>query len=902
MRLEVLGPVRIVRGSDTHEIGSGRQRSVLAHLIAAGGRPVSKDRLIESIWGSQLPANPENTLQHAVAQLRKVLEPGRSAGEAPKVLLSDADGYRLDLTGHELDIDELSTAVDEASALVDRGELAAANDVIESGLRLWRGQPFSNVEPSETMDREIDRLEDLWISARLLAAEVAAIGDPGSAVPVLEALTAEYPLREALWGKLMEALYRSGRQAEALRAYARVSDILGSELGLVPSKELRDLEESILLQDARLEAERGGNATVPVPLLPMIGRKKEIDDLRNLISDRRLVSLLGPGGSGKTRLAIEAASAFGPELAEVVWFVRLDELEDGSLLASKVGTTIGMPEDPDRSVEDTLAMFIGARSALLVLDNCEHLAGGVADLVATLLERCPQLTVLATSQQALNVRGEHRMEVPPLQLPGEGDASPFSDIDAVDSVRLFIERAKAVDPELDLSEENLRAIANIVRALDGMPLAIELAAARTDLFTPVELAVRLGDRFGLLTDGPRDAPARQRGLRSVFEWSFSLLDDNGRRCLSELSVFTGTFSPEAAAAVLDKAGNVTQTILSHFVQRSLLQRDRSVTGSTRFRMLESLRHFAAEMLAVGGAEVGTRERHATFYLDRVATLDEDLTGSNQATAFSQMVVESENIRSVLAWALRSGRMDVCVPLAANCGRFWDWRGSVAEALTWYRRLSESGPGADEAPLAGMAFSWYGYFVMESGDIEGARSINRRARVLSGEANDTLSAAAAATVGAVIARYENDLETALELDALVRTHARHLDDPWLEAWVDCHEALCLLADGDPGGAAEAAETSLAGFQRLGDQRGVGWSQTILATIALDTGDLDSAAEWAASAGELSYRVGDGRNAAWALEIGASAAEAAGDVYRAKRLRADANQLINERGVPFSPWRR
>ena len=816
------------------------------------------------------------------------------------MLVSDGDGYRLDLVAHRSDAEEFAATVEEASSLLGRGEADRAISLLETGLDRWRGAAYADVPAGDRIDVERERLEELRVDARVLLADARSeLHGPESAVSELEALTSEYPLRETLRAKLMTALYRSGRQSEALRVYADLSDLLGEELGLVPSKELRDLEESILLQDPALDLHRA--AGLPVPTQPLIGRDAELATLEDLLVENRLVTLLGPGGSGKTRLAIEVATDLGSTHRDGVWFVRLDELRDETLLAPKIAAVLDMREDPDRDVADTLAAFIGDRTVALVLDNCEHLVEAVAALVALLLERCPNLTVLATSQQALNVRAERRLPIPPLALPGAGDASPFEDIEGVDSVRLFIERARAVDPALDVSEESVRAMANIVNALDGMPLAIELAAARMDLFTPAELAVRLRDRFGLLTGGPRDAPERQRELRSVFDWSFSLLDEQGRRCLSELSVFVGSFGLDAAAAVLDKPIDVVHQILGSFAQRSLLERDRSAPGETRFRMLESLRHFAFELLVESGREEAARIRHAGFYVARVSVFDAELAGSGQVRAFAEMVRESENIRSALGWALGSGRFDLGVPLAGRCGRFWDWRGSVAEATTWYGRIAEIEP-ADETSDLGLALSWYGYFLLESGDIGRARQVNGQARSIAERNQDAFSVAAAATVGSVIARHDGELELAMKLDAVARDKAEELDDPWVAAWADNHDALCLLALGEAESAAKAAQSSLAGFEQCGDRRGAGWSQTVIATVAFQAGDLTVVEATASAAAAVSRRVGDGRNAAWALEIAAEVAEAKSATERAEALRSEARALLNERGVPFSPWLR
>ena len=878
-------------------IGSERQRAVLAHLIAAGGQVVPADELIEAVWGDRLPANPQNTLQHAIAQLRRAVEPERSSGQPATVLVSEGDGYRLDLIGHELDAAVFAASVGEASQLLDQAETRRALDALESGLRLWHGSAYSDVSSADAIDRERERLDGLRVTARVLVAEATeSLHGSERAVPLLEELTSDYPLREGLWAKLMEALYRSGRQAEALGVYREVSDLLGEELGLVPSRALRDLEEAILVQDRGLA--RKPHSSVPVPAQRLIGRESELVALEGLLAENRLVTLFGPGGSGKTRLAIEAAGSLEPAHPDGVWFVRLDELEDGSLLAAKIGAGLGMPEDPERKVQDTLAGYLGDRAVALVLDNCEHLVDVVADLVVDLLASCPRLTILATSQRPLNVRAERRLPLSPLALPGEGDASPFEDLAEVPSVRLFVERALEVDPGFVAGPGALRAIANIVSALDGLPLAIELAAARTDLLTPEEIAVQLDDGFGVLRNGPRDLPDRQRTLRSALEWSFSLLEEAGQRCLAELAVFAGPFDLEAAAAVLDKRVELAQQILGEMVHRSLVARESTDIGS-RFRMLGTLRRFGIEKLEGTGDEYETRLRHAEFYRDRVAHLDSLLTGSEQMAAYATLMADSEDIRAAMSWSLGSGRVDVGVPIAARAGRFWDWRGSLAEANVWFSRFVDARPVAG-TPLLGAVLAWHAYIHLELGDLEKARAGVLQAQDAIATDDDAFAVGAAASVAAVVARRVGDSAKAMLFNDEVRSAGATIEDQWFGAWADNHDALCHLDMQDVGAAKVRAADSLRSFADIGDRRGVGWARTVIATVALVEGDVIRAAREAEAASDISFAVLDGRNAAWALEIAARAASLQDDDVNAAALRERAKSLLDERGVPFSPW--
>jgi predicted ATPase len=902
MRFEVLGPLRVLRGGEPIPLTSGRQRALLANLLIADGDTVAADRLIEDVWGDDLPTNPANTLQHGIAQLRKLLEPDRTRNDPPQVLRSEAAGYRLDLGGQETDVAEFQELVEAGRRLLDQGDGAASVAAIRTALALWRGGAYADFAYADFAQAEAERLEELRIQSReLLVDALMSAEGPSTVIADLEGLVVEYPYREGLWARLMTSLYQSGRQAEALRVYRQASSALGEELGIEPSVELRRLEEQILLQDPSLAGEprRAAAHNLPAPSTSLIGRDDMLAQVVGFVGSARLTTLTGPGGSGKTRLAIEVAHAVVEDFPGGVWLVRLDDLSDADLLAATIGAAVGMPENRETTVIETLATFLSERRALIVLDNCEHLIEAVAAIADTLLARCPMVTVLATSQIALSLTGEQRVPLPPLRLPGEV-GSPFADLETVPAVELFLERAAATDPTLDRSPETIAAAANIVTALDGIPLAIELAAARTDLLTPVEIAHRLADRFEVLDVGHREAPERQRTLRSAVEWSYGLLEPAEQAFFVRLAVFAGGFDAAAAAAVAETSQSKALAMLGRLLQRSLLTREAATAGNSRYRLLETLRLFGIDQLAAADL-TRAREFHLDHYATVVRDLDERLVGTQQRAAFAEMLAEQDNLRAAMGWSLESGRLEPGVVIAAWSSRYWDWRGSLAEASTWMSRFIDAKPD-ESVPHVSLLISWAGYFAWELGEEERSVALVAEAERIATAQHDEYGRAASLTGAALHARSRGDQEAAVRSDEHVRDIGLAIGEPWLIAWADNHDGLSLLSAGDVVGAREAAQASLDEFTALGDRRATGWALTVLAQIAHEQGDHPATIKLADEAVVVSREAGDGRNAAWALELAAEAARASGDEAAAVSFEADAAELLAERGMPASPWRR
>ena len=527
MEFRVLGPLEVVADDGTPlALGGGKPRALLAALLLEPNRVVSTDRLIDALWGDDPPASGAAALQVHVHALRKALGAERIATRPP--------GYALVVQSGELDS--------------ERFEALAGDGALDEALALWRGpaladladEPFARSEVARLDERRLAVLEDRF-ERELDAGRHAAV------VAELDGLVAAHPHRERLQALRMLALYRSGRQADALAAYREARAAL-DELGLEPSSELRALERRMLEQDPELDAapehELGG-ASLPADATALVGRDLELAAIAALLvrPETRLLTLTGPGGTGKTRLAVAAARAAGGAV-----FVDLSAVTDHALVLPTVAHTLGADEVPGGDEVATVVHALGARPPLLVLDNLEQVIDA-ASAIARLLDAAPGLRVLATSRGPLRIAQERVYAVPPLGVPEAADATAAR-IRNVASVRLYAERAAATDPAFALDDENATAVARICRALDGLPLAVELAAARIRTLGAEGTAARLGEQLALLSRGARDLPARQRSLRAAIDWSVQLLDEQARSVLAALAAFSGGASLDALEAVV----------------------------------------------------------------------------------------------------------------------------------------------------------------------------------------------------------------------------------------------------------------------------------------------------------------------------------------------------------------
>jgi predicted ATPase/DNA-binding SARP family transcriptional activator len=589
-RFAILGPVESVRDGSAVPLGGPRHRRLLAVLLVRAGAVVGVGELIDALWGAVPPRSAPEMLLVRLSQLRSAL---RGTGVD---LRTQHGGYVLDLGSAELDARLFERLVATGAAALDRGDLDRASADLRSALALWRGPALAEFADAPFAGAEVARLDELrWQAIEHRVTADLGLGRHLELVAELETLVAEHPLRERLWGQLMLALYRAGRQVEALQAYHRLRELMADQLGLDPGVDLRRLHAAILRQDSALElpdphtGARRDN--LPAALTTLVGRRDDVRAVRLLLREHRLVTLTGVGGVGKSRLAVEVAAACLSDLRDGAWLIDLDRLAQPGQALSAVAATLGVRPEPGRPVADTLAEHVGDAEMLLVLDTCDHLIDDVAGTVDGLLRSCARLRVLATSRERLGLTGERVRPVGGLRVPSTGVAGAEA-IGRADAVRLLLSRLAAVRPDAELTDATADHLAEICRRLDGLPLALELAANAAAAWGVEHVAARLDDRFRLLTRGSRAAPARHRTLRAMVEWSYHALDAPQRQLFERLATLGDGFTMSDVEAVGGDAS--TPEVLARLVDKSLVSVVPTDAGEPRYRLLETLRAYAVE--------------------------------------------------------------------------------------------------------------------------------------------------------------------------------------------------------------------------------------------------------------------------------------------------------------------
>ncbi|MEU5097966.1 BTAD domain-containing putative transcriptional regulator [Streptomyces sp. NPDC020996] len=837
VQVAVLGPMSATVGGRAVALGGLRQRAVLAVLVAARGRMVSADRIVADAWGEGRPPSAA-TLHSYVAELRKVLEPGRAARQAARVLVREGTGYALRLPADAVDAERFTDLTAQGQRLLQSGDPAGAADALRRALALWRGPAYAEFADIALAAPEVARLDGLRLTAHedLYAAELA-LGRHAVVAGDLRKHTAEHPLSERGWELLALALYRSGHQGDALGALRTARRTLSDELGIAPGPSLRRLEAALLAQDDTVAAPppppphplptptptsvtsaepptagapgsvspaapAGVRADTNLPArLPgsLVGRGHELAAVQALLDTHRLVTLTGAAGMGKTRLALETAMA--RDDLDGPWLVELAGLSDPALLPHATATALGM--SAPRGVPDLVAALRDRRT-LLVLDNCEHLVDAVAGLVPHLLAACPGLRVLATSQESLGLDGEYVYEVPPLPTGEDSDA-----------VALFLDRAALAEPGRRSDPAERTLLAELCRKLDGMPLAIELAAAQCGVLSVRQIAEhltdRLDERFVLLRTGRRDRAERHTTLLAAVASSFALLTAEEREVLDALAVFRGGFDLAAARYVTGRDDIVTQ--LTRLVAKSLVM---VVAGSDprRYRILETLRQYALRH-----APEDRREEAVARRLDWAVRLAEEayenLRGPRAAAWMRRLDDELLNIRAALGTAAGTGETTKALRIAAGLAGFWYRRGNVMEGI---RHLA---PVLDDTPPGG------------------PRGVDRTApRPRTGEGappgqpqavDHSLYARAAA--GLALLRYLDGSHDSV-VDALHRAgfHAALADDLGTAAWVMATTSSFEALSGLPEPARRRASRALEMARATG-------SPQLVAEVLLCLGDIE-----------------------------------------------------------------
>jgi predicted ATPase/DNA-binding SARP family transcriptional activator len=928
VRYGLLGPMEVTLGGAPAKLPGTAERALLAQLLLSPGRTIPATMLVDRLWSeSTLPVDPMNALQIRVSKLRRAL----AAVGVDGVVAREGVGYRAALEPAQVDAVEFEQRLREArtrtAADASDGYTLEHLELFDDVLELWAGEPLSDFATEQWAIAEAARLVELWLAGVTERAQVAlALGRHREVVGDLEPVVAGDPTLEPLVGLLMVALYRSGRQAEALEVYTRTREVLDEKLGLEPSVSLRSLHERVLRQDESLGAQpemappppvtvpgsRGRAAAEPVRatnlptvLRPLIGRDEQLDSVTGLVAQVRLLTLIGPGGAGKTSLALAAVARVAPGFADGAFGVRLASVTADDQVPVAVADALGVPLDSaggEADITERLIAYLRQKQVLVLMDNCEHVVDAAATLSDDILARCPQVTILATSREALAIPDEVQVTVGPLAAPPEG--APAGRVLEYPAAQLFVERARALRPGSVYGESDLTAIGRICRALDGIPLAVELAAARTAAMSPVEISERLEDRFSLLTSGTRTAEARQHTLRAAVDWSYDLLAESEQRVFNRLAAFSGGWTLAAAEAVVADAELPPAEVLDvtgRLVERSMLVVEPGPT--TRYRMLETLRQYAAERLSAANEHDDLARRHATYFRDVALAAERGLRGAEQRATLARLRDDQPNLRAAVAWyGGAGGDPDSALAMAGALGLFWHL-GRHLEGRDLLTRLLTS-DGAAEAGAAARASALQAVSLVERpraclvhpsprcaetaaeslelferlGDtsraalsrvllaVEGVTGADQeRCEELLAEAEHVFEGSADADVwgtGVVgFVRMETALKTGDETNAIpigrsAAARFRQLDDPWGLSAVLYHLGWGLRQFGRYPEAARVLEEAIDVAASAGLHNTVQWALADLGVTQLHLGAEEAARDLFDRAVAASVQVGDG----------------------------------------------
>lgn len=826
----LLGPIEVRVDGSPVAPPPPASRALLARLLLSAGRVVPAEHLIDLLWGEDLPSDPPNALQTRVAKLRRALT---ASGVDASLVRTRAPGYVIDVDPSCVDALDFERRLAVARGAMTRDDERATLRTYEEALAMWAGPALADLSSSPWVDAERVRLDELRLAATEERLELLSVATPETAVPELEALVARHPLREGLTRRLMVALYRQGRQADALDAYERLRQTLAEELGLDPAPELQGLAQAILRQEPSLGGDRTAAAGspprggVPERQTTFVGRESEMEELVALTTTTRLLTLTGMGGLGKTSLALEVARRIERTTPRDVYVVRLATLDRDGDVAGALAEQLSVPVPPGGSPLERVTATLAPASGLLLVDNCEHVVDAVAFVVEHILTRCPDLSILATSREALAVPGEVQWPVAPLAVEASGPPGSAA------AVRLFLDRSRQAAPALVLDEAALEEVTGICRDLDGVPLALELAAARTKMFPPAQLRSMISERLDVLGVNARGEDGSS--LRATLDWSYEMLSPRERLLLERLSVFQGGWTLSAAERVCAGGRLDAHDILSMLtglVDRSLVIAD-PLTG--RFRMLVTVRHYAWERLCNRSDFHDVVGSHLTWCLDFA---DQHEPMLRQGTGYPVFLGEAANLRAALTRSLDARTRDIGRGMQLAVSMVWFWyQGLRDEGVRTLEELLATGEGEERAragALQGLGLLLVYYPTPRS------QAAARESLVLFQQLGDEIESAKSRLIVAQEAMYgTGDAEPYRKMIEESRRVLQDLDSGWWEAITFYLDALIHLRDAEFSDVVGKGERAIELLRPTGDVASLSAALSHVGLALRMSGDLPTA---------------------------------------------------------------
>ncbi|MCI2430357.1 tetratricopeptide repeat protein [Candidatus Acetothermia bacterium] len=910
-KVQLCGEFRIWR--DGEEITplfsrAGGAKTLLKIFLAYPGRILTRDELIEWLW----PEKPFNAgfanLRKRISELRHLLEPQLPSKAPSQYIFTRPGCYRLHPQAPiTSDAQEFLRRWQIGQKLEQDGQLQRALSEYETALAPAQDDYLAEDRYEEWAAGPRERWQALLCQALAhLAERYTQLQRYSEALELCHRILALNPTCEEAYYRKMLCYYLAGNSGEALQSYQECVQTLKTHFGTPPSAETEELHQKILRRD-RIEVPSYTPPTnLPQPLTSFIGREREIAQAKQLLLNTRLLTLTGTGGCGKTRLALKVAGDLVGEYAHGVWFVDLTALSDTALVPQQIIVTLGLNEMPGRPPREALIEQLRHRELLLVLDNCEQLLPQLAHSIKILLTACPNLQILTTSRTALGVPGETLLSVPPLESPPPGHLPPLKILQQTEAVSLFIKRALALKPSFQLTAENAPFVAQICRQLDGIPLAIELAAARIKVLSLEQIAARLNDLFTLLGEANPTAPSQQKTLKATMDWSFQLLTEAERALLQRLSVFVGGFSLEAAEAVAPddprrervsqrrrgriRAGQVLE-LLSHLVDKSLVIAEEQ-SAQMRYRMLETVRQYAHEKLSRTGEVATMRNRHLTFFWELAQRAEPELQGPQSARWLERLEMDYDDLHHALRWALESGQAETMLKLTIALGWFWYIRGHWSEGRYWLEKaLAEK---TTSAPLRAKALGIIGGLAYRQGDYPVASASYEESLTLCRTLDDPQGIANALNNLGVLAHSRGDFQAARKfyeesLAVQRRLHskpsiARTLNNLGGIAW----------AQGDYAAARAFHQESLAIRKELSDQRGIATSLANLGLVSQNLGDYEEAQRFFEESLAIERQLDNKQGLTNVLTSLGALAQLRGDYAAARRLYEESQTIQQQLG--------